>query len=129
MNKDGDSALRRAKRAVIWNILYYAAILFSTFYLVKKDVLLNWDVTLVFLPLFFVACSSETLSLKRNKVLSPFCFIDFPFKLLAFISAQLIYRHIVADVYVGICITLLFICSAVSFVCSVLMIIRSKNKN
>lgn len=69
MNKDEDSALRRAKRAVIWNILYYAAILFSTFYLVKKDVLLNWDVTLVFLPLFFVACSSETLSLKRNRIL------------------------------------------------------------
>lgn len=52
MNKDGDSALRRAKRAVIWNTLYYVAILFSTFYLVKKDVLLNWDVTLVFTLVF-----------------------------------------------------------------------------
>lgn len=122
---------RRANRTILWDILYYSLSLFCTFYLKEKVIILNWDVALVFLPLVIVAFSSETISIKGTqncKLLRPYCFIDLIFKLIAYISSQLIYRLIVEGAFFWVCICIFSICVGVSIVCSILMIKRSSNK-
>lgn len=120
---------RRAKRAIIWNILYYSLSLFCTFYLREKQNIVNWDVVLVFLPLIIVGCSSETISINReqeSKVLRPYCFIDLITKFIAYINSQLIYRHIAEDLFFWMSISLFSMCVVVSLLCSWRMIKRSK---
>ncbi len=121
----------RARRTILWNILYYLLSLFCTFYLIKKVAILNWDVILVFLPLVLVAFSTETMSIKYEqdlKILRPYSIIDLIFKLLAYISSQLIYRHIAGGAFFWICICQFSICVVVSIICSILMIKRASNK-
>lgn len=115
----------RAKRAIIWNILYYVLCMVGIFYLKGKEKILNWDVMLVFLPLVILAISSETFPIMRkkgDKGLKPYCFIDFISKVLAYIWSQLIYRHIVNNLYFWIFLCLIAVSFVVSIVCSILMI-------
>lgn len=120
---------RRARRTILWDILYYSLSLFCIIYLKNKVTILNWDVALVFLPLLIIAFSSETILKKGGKdrnIFKPFCYIDLLFKAIAYISSQLIYRRIVTGGYFWVGISLFSICAVASVVCSILMIRRSR---
>lgn len=95
----------------------------------RKEIILNWDVVLVFLPLVLIAFSSETLSIRHKsncKILRPYNFVDIFFKFLAYISSQLIYRHIVKGAFFWISIIIFAICVVISIICSIFMIKLSK---
>lgn len=120
---------RRARRTILWDILYYSLSLFCIIYLKNKVTILNWNVALVFLPLLIMAFSSETILKKGEKdrnILKPYCYIDLLFKAIAYISSQLIYRRIVTGSCFWFGISLFSICAVVSVVCSILMIKRSR---
>lgn len=94
---------RRAKRSILWIIIYYGVSLFAIFYLKEIEIINNWNVIWVFLPLLVLTFSSETIAVKRlqdgRKILTPYSYIDFASKFLAYICSQLIYRHIAVGVF------------------------------
>ena len=66
----------RAKKSIIWSVFFYATSLFAILYLKEKEEILNWDTVFVFIPLIFLAFSSESFSksLKDEiKKLRPYC--------------------------------------------------------
>lgn len=120
---------KRARRAIIWDLLYYGFCLFAIFYLIDKNEIKNWDTIFVFIPLIFLGCSTETLSktnCKGNFLLSPYCYIDFCTKVISYIVAQIMFRRIVRDIYLEICCSVIVGLMIVSVVCAVFMIKRSK---
>ena len=117
----------KAMRAVLWNILYYAACFFAIFYLKDKPEILNWDVAAVFLPLIFLACSTEIFSKGKGKAdFKPWNYFDFAAKVLAYVMAQLIFRRIVPDELLWLCAEAFVTFLALSAVCCFIMIIISK---
>lgn len=115
-------------RAAIFGLLYYAACILAIFYLKEKQEILNWDVVLVFLPLIFLACSTEILSKGKDTVnFKPWNYIDFAAKVLAYIVAQFIFRGIAKDVWAWICLGLFALFMCVSVVCLALMVKKSKD--
>ncbi len=117
-----------AMRAILWTILYYSACIFAIFYLKEKQEILNWDVAVVFLPLVFLACSTEILSKGRGTVnFKPWSYIDFAAKVLAYIAAQFIFRGMAKDVWVWICLSLFALIMCVSFVCFAIMVKNTKD--
>ena len=119
-------------RSLLWNVLYYTFCVFAIFYLLKKDEIINWDVSFVFIPLIFLAFSTETLSKKskdRFQSLRPYNYIDFVLKIITFIITQLIIRKIIISTLLWICICAVFFMCISSIVCSIVMIAKqSKNK-
>lgn len=114
-------------RAVLWNILYYAACFFAIFYLKDKSEILNWDVAAVFLPLIFLACSTEIFSKGKDTVnFKPWNYIDFAGKMVAYVMAQLIFRRIVPEELLWLCVEAFVTFLALSAVCCFIMIKISK---
>lgn len=117
----------RAVRAIVWNILYYAACIFAIFYLKDKQEILNWDVAVVFLPLIFLACSTEIFSKGKDKAnFRPWNYIDCAAKVLAYVMAQLIFRRIVPDDLLWLCVEAFVSFLALSAACCFFMIKDSK---
>lgn len=114
-------------RAAIFSLLYYAACILAIFYLKDKQEILNWDVVLVFLPLVFLACSTEIFSKGKGTVNSkPWSYIDLAAKVLAYIVAQFIFRGMAKDIWAWVCISLFALFMCVWVVCFALMV---KNTN
>ena len=115
-------------RAAIFGLLYYAACILAIFYLKDKQEILNWDVVLVFLPLIFLACSTEIFSKGKGTVNSkPWSYIDLAAKVLAYIAAQFIFRGIAKDVWAWICLSLFALIMCVSVVCFAIMVKNTKD--
>ncbi len=120
---------KRSHRAIVWNIIYYVLIIFCTFYLKEKLEIKNWNVIFVFLPLIFLAFSTESFSKIGNcKVFTPYNYIDFSSKVVAFIFSQLIFRHIVQGVLFWLCLSGIIFCVIISIVCSIFMIVHNKKQ-
>lgn len=116
-------------RAAIFGLLYYAACILAIFYLKDKQEILNWDVVLVFLPLVFLACSTEIFSKGRgNENYKPWSYIDFAAKVLTYIVAQFIFRGMAKDVWCWICLSLFALIMCVSVVCFALMAKNTKDR-
>ena len=115
-------------RAAIFGLLYYAACILAIFYLKDKQEILNWDVVLVFLPLVFLACSTEIFSKGRgNENYKPWSNIDFAAKVLTYIVAQFIFRGMAKDVWCWICLSLFALIMCVSVVCFAIMVKNTKD--
>lgn len=115
-------------RAAIIGLLYYAACILAIFFLKDKQEILNWDVVLVFLPLVFLACSTEIFSKGRgNENYKPWSYIDFAAKVLAYIAAQFIFRGMAKDALAWVCIGLFALFMCVSVVCLALMVKNTKD--
>lgn len=112
-----------ALRSVIWNVCFYGLCIFSAFYLKDKSEIKNFDVIFVFLPLIFLAIPTESLGIKKFKILT---ISDFVIKILAYILSQLIYRRIVAAPYFWVCIASLFACCAFSLITSIVLFFKTK---
>mgnify|MGYP001782979903 CR=1 FL=1 len=116
-------------RAAIFGLLYYAACILAIFYLKEKQEILNWDVAVVFLPLIFLACSTEILSKGRgHENYKPWSYIDFAAKVLAYIAAQFIFRGMAKDIWVWICLSLFALIMCVSVVCFAIMVKNTKDR-
>lgn len=121
----------RVYRTFLWSFIYYALVIFCIFYLEKKVEIKNWDVIWVFVPLVFIACSSESFSKKQienNKALQPYNYIDFSAKGLAYIFSQLIYRHIAQDIFFWLCFVIILCLLICSIICDILMISSYKKQ-
>ena len=116
-------------RAAIFSLLYYAACILAIFYLKDKQEILNWDIVLVFLPLVFLACSTEIFSKGKGTVnFKPWSYIDFAAKVAAYIVAQFIFRGMAKDVWARVCIGLFALFMCVSVVCFALMVKNTKDR-
>ena len=90
-------------RSLIWNLCFYGGCFFCVFYLKNKIEIKNFDVIFVFLPLIFLAFSTECFKIKNFKVLT---LLDF----------------------VWICIAFLFGCFAFSVISSIIIFCKEKGK-
>ncbi len=115
---------RQENRAFIWCAIYYLLNTIAMCYLTFRAQILNWDTLLVFLPLLFLAFSSESLIKAKENNLYPYSAIDFLAKGAAFIFAQLVYRRLMTGL-VWIPIVLFILCIALSLFCEYMM----KKKN
>lgn len=112
-------------RSLIWNLCFYGGCFFCVFYLKNKIEIKNFDVIFVFLPLIFLAFSTECFKIKNFKVLT---LLDFVIKILAYILSQLIFRRIAIGPYFWICIASLFGCFAFSVISSIIIFCKEKGK-
>ena len=112
----GEKQKKAALRSIIWNLCFYGLCVFCVFYLKSKLEIKNFDVLFVFLPLIFLAFSTEDFKTKKFKILN---IVDFVIKILAYSLSQLVFRRIAIGPYFWICIIFLFICFVFSIASSV----------
>ena len=112
-----------AIRCFIWNLFFFALCLFCVFYLKDKPEIKNFDIIPVFLPLVFLAFSTEMFKVKAFHI---FAIADFTLKVLAYVFAQLIFRRIVMHTGFWVCLSLFFICFLICFAFSIITWQKSK---
>lgn len=120
------------KRAFLWCVLYYGLIIFSVFYLREKIGIINWDMTFVFVPLLFLAISSESMTRKKElnaKILRPYSILDFSIKCVVYILAQLAYRRILIGTFFYIDFAVIVIALLVSLFAEFMMLRIAKRNN
>lgn len=117
-----------AGRALLWNILYYGSCVFAILYLLEKDEIINWDVTFVFIPLIFLACSTEALSKKCSQTFKPYNYVDFILKIITFIITQLFIGKSIKSTLLWFCVGAVVFMFIISVILSITMMNRQKNK-
>ncbi len=110
-------------RSIIWNLCFYGLCVFCVFYLKEKQKIENLDTIFVFLPLIFLAFSTECLKIKELRILT---ISDFGIKILAYVLSQLIFRKIAIGPYFWICIITLVVCFVFSFAFSIFIYLKEK---
>ena len=111
-------------RCFVWNLCFFALCLFCIFYLKDKPQIKNFDIIPVFLPLVFLAFSTEIFKVKQLKI---YGIADFVLKILAYIFAQLIFRRIVFAAGFWVCLALFFVCFLACFAISIATWRKVKN--
>ena len=110
-------------RCFVWNLCFFALCLFCIFYLKDKFEIKNFDVVSVFLPLIFLAFSTELFKVKALRI---YAIADLILKILAYVLAQLIFRRIAMYAGFWICFALFFVCFWACFAISIITWRKSK---
>lgn len=118
-----DKRTNISARGILWNLCFYAACVFCVFYLKNKAEIKNFDVILVFLPLIILGLSTECLRLKK---FTGAAVLDFIAKVIAFVLAQLMFRHIAVGVYFRTCLVGLLFCLTFSLSASITIYRKSR---
>ena len=112
-------------RYFVWNMCFYLLCIFCIFYLKDKPSIANFNVLLVFLPLIFLAFSTEIFKVKKFKI---FGIANFVVKVLGYVFAQLIFRRIAHGTGFWLCLALFLICFGVSISICCMILAKSKKK-